>query len=47
MPKVDFKYTKEDLYREMAEALKGEPEKETKPNAIQSLLAKTKLGKKE
>jgi hypothetical protein len=47
MPKLDFKYTKEDLYQEMAEALKGEPEKEKKPNAIQALMAKTKLGKKE
>ena len=41
MPRVDFKYTKEDLYREMAEALQGaEQVKNQKPAAIQNLLAK-------
>jgi len=39
MPKVDFKYTKEDLYREMAEALQGGGQNQ-KPAAIQNLLAK-------
>ena len=39
-----FKYTKEDVLKEMEQALN---EKEPgKPNAIKGLLAKAKLGKK-
>jgi len=38
-----FKYTKEDVLKEMEQALnEKEPNKLNKPNAIQSLLAKTR-----
>lgn len=45
-----FKYTKEDVLREMAEALNeaeaGGASKPAKPNAIRELLAKSKLQRK-
>lgn len=42
-----FKYTKEEVLKEMEEALnEKEPEKPKQPNAIRGLLAKAKLGKK-
>ncbi|MCJ7611256.1 MAG: hypothetical protein MUP19_03260 [Candidatus Aminicenantes bacterium] len=43
-----FKYTKEDVLKEMEQALNetGGVNKPAKPNAIQGLLAKAKLGKK-
>ena len=48
MPKkVDFKYTLEEFYQDVINDIKGEPEKEKKPNVIKELLAKTRLGKKE
>jgi hypothetical protein len=43
-----FKFTQEDLDAMILAALNEEPAKENKkPNAIQALLAKSKLGKKE
>ena len=45
-----FKFTQENLDEMILGALNEEPAKgkgETKPNAIQTLLAKNKLGKKE
>lgn len=52
MPKkIDFDYTLEDFYQDIINDIEGKPiegeEKNKKPNAIQSLLAKSKLGKKE
>jgi hypothetical protein len=44
-----FKFTKDDLYNMVVGALNEQPAQggAAKPNAIQALLAKTKLGKKE
>lgn len=43
-----FKYTKEEVLKEMEEALNeaGGTTKPAKPNAITELLAKARLGKK-
>lgn len=52
MPKkIDFDYTLEQFYQEILGDLESEPpkgqEKEKKPNALQTLLTKSKLEKKE
>ena len=49
--KIDFDYTLEEFYQDIINDIKGEEaeveDKNKKPNAIQALLAKTQLGKKE
>jgi len=48
MPKLDYDFTQEECCRRVINAIRGEPAKQgKKPTALQGLLTKTKLGKKE